>query len=99
MAGVEGWRASQRPGVQAAPRSDSDTPLARPGAVGAMDRRLQRLEQPQIEPLQPFTVATAPDPARFRYAMIFVTNEAGGAVPAFSDGVNWRRVTDRAVIS
>jgi hypothetical protein len=31
--------------------------------------------------------------------MIFVTDEAGGAVPAFSDGTNWRRVTDRAIVS
>jgi len=32
-------------------------------------------------------------------AMIFVSNEAGGAVIAFSDGTNWRRATDRAVVS
>lgn len=32
-------------------------------------------------------------------AMIFVTNETGGAVLAFADGTNWRRVTDRAVVS
>jgi hypothetical protein len=31
--------------------------------------------------------------------MVFCVNESGGAVPAFSDGTNWRRVTDRAVIS
>lgn len=31
--------------------------------------------------------------------MIYVTNDAGGAVPAFSDGTNWRRVTDRNIIS
>ncbi len=31
--------------------------------------------------------------------MIFVTDDVGGAVPAFSDGSNWRRVTDRSVIS
>lgn len=31
--------------------------------------------------------------------LIFVTDETGGAVPAFSDGTNWRRVTDRAVVS
>lgn len=31
--------------------------------------------------------------------MAYVTNEAGGAVPAFSDGTNWRRVTDRAIVS
>ena len=31
--------------------------------------------------------------------MILCTNEAGGTVPAFSDGTDWRRVTDRAVIT
>lgn len=31
--------------------------------------------------------------------MIFVNDEAGGAVPAFSDGSTWRRVTDRAEVS
>jgi hypothetical protein len=31
--------------------------------------------------------------------MIYVSDEAGGAIPAFSDGTNWRRVTDRAVVS
>ena len=30
---------------------------------------------------------------------IYVTNESGGAVPAFSDGANWRRVTDRAIVT
>ena len=32
-------------------------------------------------------------------AIIYVSDEVGGAVLAFSDGTNWRRVTDRAVIS
>lgn len=31
--------------------------------------------------------------------LIYVTNDVGGAVPAFSDGTNWRRVTDRNIIS
>lgn len=31
--------------------------------------------------------------------LIYVTDEAGGAVLAVSDGTNWRRQTDRAVIS
>lgn len=30
---------------------------------------------------------------------IYVTDETGGAVPAFHDGTDWRRVTDRAVVS
>jgi hypothetical protein len=46
-----------------------------------------------------YTVATAPSAASNPYRWIFVTDEAGGAVPAFSDGTNWRRVTDRAIIS
>lgn len=32
-------------------------------------------------------------------AIAHVSNEAGGAVLAFSDGTSWRRVTDRAVVS
>lgn len=31
--------------------------------------------------------------------VIFVSDETGGAVLAFADGTNWRRVTDRAVVS
>jgi hypothetical protein len=32
-------------------------------------------------------------------AILYVSDEAGGPVLAFSDGTNWRRVTDRAVVS
>ncbi len=48
----------------------------------------------------PFTVATAPSASEAgEGAMIYVTDEAGGAIPAFSDGTDWRRMSDRAVIS
>lgn len=47
-----------------------------------------------------YTVGTVPSAsAHGPGAMIYVSNDAGGAVPAFSDGTNWLRVTDRAVIS
>ena len=47
-----------------------------------------------------YTVAALPSATtRGAGALVFVTNESGGAVPAFSDGTNWRRVTDRAVVS
>lgn len=46
-----------------------------------------------------YTVATVPPAAPNPSALIYVSNEAGGAVVAFSDGTNWRRVTDRAIIS
>lgn len=46
------------------------------------------------------TVATVPSASGLGGgAEIYVTNESGGAVLAFSDGANWRRVTDRAIIS
>ncbi len=32
-------------------------------------------------------------------AAIYVSDETGGAVLAFSDGTNWRRCTDRAIVS
>lgn len=45
-----------------------------------------------------FTVSTLPS-ASIAGGMIYVSNESGGAVMAFSDGTNWRRVTDRAIVS
>lgn len=46
-----------------------------------------------------YTVATVPAASGLLGSEIFVSNESGGSVLAFSDGVNWRRVTDRAIIS
>lgn len=52
-----------------------------------------------------FTVATLPDPADYdpeilgRAAYVYVSNESGGATLAFSDGTDWRRVQDRAIVS
>lgn len=48
--------------------------------------------------LRSYTVAGLPSAANAG-EMIFVSNETGGAVPAFSDGTNWRRMTDRAIVS
>jgi hypothetical protein len=48
--------------------------------------------------LPSYTVAGIPS-ATVVGQMIYVTNESGGAVPAFSDGTNFRRVTDRAIVS
>jgi hypothetical protein len=48
--------------------------------------------------LPSFTISTLPaaNPAG---QMLFVTDETGGSVPAFSDGTNFRRVTDRQIVS
>lgn len=49
------------------------------------------------EGFRSYTVATLP--AQQEGALIYVSNEAGGKTMAFSDGTNWRRVQDRAVVS
>ena len=48
--------------------------------------------------LPTYTVATLPSAATAA-GMIFVSDETGGAVPAFSDGTVWRRCTDRATVA
>jgi hypothetical protein len=48
--------------------------------------------------LPSYTTSTLPS-ASVPGAMIYVTNETGGPVPAFADGTNWRRVTDRAIVT
>ncbi len=47
-----------------------------------------------------FAVSSLPSPsAAGAGSLVFVSDESGGAVVAFSDGANWRRVTDRAIVS
>lgn len=48
--------------------------------------------------LRSYTVASLPSAATAAQ-LIYVSNETGGAVVAFSDGTNWRRVTDRAIVA
>jgi hypothetical protein len=47
--------------------------------------------------LKAYTVATLPDAAAGQ--VIYVSDESAGSVLAFADGVNWRRVTDRTIVS
>lgn len=49
--------------------------------------------------LRSYTVATLPAASIGTGAIVYVTDETGGAVPAFSDGTDWRRTTDRVVVS
>lgn len=48
--------------------------------------------------IKSYTVAGVPA-ATAVGQLIYVSNEAGGATIAFSDGTNWRRMADRAVIA
>ena len=49
--------------------------------------------------LTSYTVAKVPDVAANLSGLIFISDESGGPTPAWSDGTNWRRFSDGAVIS
>ena len=48
--------------------------------------------------LESYAKASLPDASTVG-KFIFVTDETGGSIPAFADGTNYRRVTDRAIVS
>jgi hypothetical protein len=56
----------------------------------------QTFSAPPVVPS--YTVAGVPS-ASPAAQVAYISNETGGAVLAFSDGTNWRRVTDRAIVS
>lgn len=58
----------------------------------------QNLHVTNIAYVGSFTVAGLPS-ASTAAGIIYVSDETGGATLAFSDGTNWRRVQDRAVVS
>lgn len=74
-------------------------------ALDDLDKAKQTKGEPVVLPLVPKAELVAdPFTARAggiggRSRLIQVPDETGGEVPAFSDGTNWRRVTDRAVVS
>lgn len=46
-----------------------------------------------------FVKANLPDAALFKDCWIKVSDEVGGDTAAESDGTNWRRMQDRAIVS
>lgn len=77
---------------------DADVSTALTGA-GSLEARVSTLETATPNAFPSYIVAGVPAAAGHAGKTILVTDEAGGAVLAFSDGTAWRRVTDRAVIS
>jgi hypothetical protein len=49
--------------------------------------------------LATYTVATVPAAADWTGALIYVSDETGGATVAYSNGTNWLRVYDAATVS
>lgn len=50
------------------------------------------------DPMPEFIVADLPDAGGGK-RIVFCSDETGGAVPVFTDGTDWRRITDRTVAS
>lgn len=46
-----------------------------------------------------YTVATLPNAASWEQGIIYVSDESGGATLAFSNGSNWLRLRDNAVVT
>jgi hypothetical protein len=67
--------------------------------TGIATRAVCKLDVDGPVRVKSYAVASLPDASVGAGQQIFVSDEAGGAVIAFSDGTNWRRVTDRAVVS
>lgn len=64
-----------------------------------IEEKLNRNLLGEVVQLTLYAKTSLPIAANFTGGMIYVTDEVGGAVPAFSDGINWRRCTDRAIVS
>lgn len=62
-----------------------------------MDDGTEPMKAPLI--LKSYAVADLPTASDWESAIAYCSDETGGATIVFSDGTNWRRVTDRAVAS
>lgn len=52
----------------------------------------------EIAPTVPTYTVSDIVPATIVGQLAYISNEVGGATIAFSDGTNWRRISDRAII-
>ncbi len=68
-------------------------------AINDLITNTQGSDGASFGPMPIYTVATVPGASANVRCWIYVSDEAGGASPAFSDGTNWRRVSDRAIVS
>lgn len=74
-------------------------PSDAPGWAHDLARLLQPRANAAPVALAHFPRTDLPNAARSPGALIFVGDATGGAVPAFSDGTNWRRCDDRMIVS
>ncbi len=78
---------------------DPPPPLSGTGALDAFSDAIAETFNTEPLELASFTVSSLPSASERVGRMLFVSNATGGSIPAFSDGVSWRRMDTRAVIS
>lgn len=66
-----------------------DAPVWAQQLADDVSRELRTRGYPVV--LADFSKTNLPDPARWVRGWIFVSDATGGAVPAYSDGTDWRR--------
>lgn len=66
--------------------------------ASALIRALLTPDSQEVLQLRPIPKARVPS-AKQAGLLIYVPDATGGAVPCFSDGTNWRRVSDLTVLS
>jgi hypothetical protein len=79
------------------PPSSPDWAVDLVNQINDMDRRIRLLKQYGGD-INEYSVSDLPD-VTGNEKRIFVTDETGGYTLAFTDGTNWRRVQDRAIVS
>lgn len=65
--------------------------------VAVMGDGSEQAQQPIL--VNEYLKTALPSASTYRSGIITVSNDVGGYTLAFSDGTNWRRVADRAIIS
>lgn len=83
-------------GSDAASRWSNDLSRVLNAALSTLESTKQT--RGEVVYLKPYLVAELPSPLPDGQ-YVLVTDEAGGAIPAFSLAGEWRRVSDRAVVS
>lgn len=83
--------------VSALPQAESlDAGTA---VAGVQDGVTVKLPALLLSQLLPFAVAALPSAAAYPRCSVWVTDAAGGAVAARSDGTNWRREDDGEIVA
>lgn len=84
------------PGSDAVSRWSNDLSRVLTSAFSALESTKQT--RGEIVYLKPYLVSELPNPVPdWQYVMVI--DDGGGAIPAFSEDGQWRRVSDRTVVS